>query len=115
MAPKGTGSENMSFLRMWVPADGMKGIKHFVLESIFDAGGNPCPPGIVGMGMAARATTRVPAKEATSGSRIAQRRPGRREARSRALRPINETGIGPMGLGGDVTAIQSTSSRPTRT
>ncbi|HSS81935.1 MAG TPA: fumarate hydratase [Gaiellaceae bacterium] len=49
--PKGSGSENMSFLKMCVPADGVKGIKEFVLSSIVDAGGKPCPPGIVGVGI----------------------------------------------------------------
>ena len=49
--PKGSGSENMSFLKMCVPADGVKGIKQFVLESIVGAGGKPCPPGIVGGGI----------------------------------------------------------------
>src|SRR6266513_5338587 len=49
--PKGPGSENMSFLKMCVPADGVKGIKQFVLSSIVDAGGKPCPPGIVGVGI----------------------------------------------------------------
>src|SRR5205814_1033124 len=44
--PKGSGSENMSFLKMCVPADGVKGIKQFVLEPIVGAGGKPCPPGI---------------------------------------------------------------------
>ena len=49
--PKGSGSENMSFLKMCVPADGVTGIKKFVLESIVGAGGKPCPPGIVGVGI----------------------------------------------------------------
>ena len=49
--PKGSGSENMSFLKMCVPADGVKGVKQFVLESIVGAGGKPCPPGIVGVGI----------------------------------------------------------------
>ena len=49
--PKGSGSENMSFLKMCIPADGVKGIKQFVLESIVGAGGKPCPPGIVGVGI----------------------------------------------------------------
>src|SRR5438094_2174983 len=49
--PKGSGSENMSFLKMCVPADGGKGLKQFVLESIVGAGGKPCPPGIVGVGI----------------------------------------------------------------
>src|SRR2546430_16392666 len=49
--PKGSGSENMSFLKMCVPADGVKGIKQIVLESIVGAGGQPCPPGIVVVGI----------------------------------------------------------------
>src|SRR5687767_14336218 len=49
--PKGSGSENMSFLKMCVPADGVSGIKRFVLESIVESGGKPCPPGIVGVGI----------------------------------------------------------------
>ena len=49
--PKGSGSENMSFLKMCVPADGVRGIKEFVLDSIVGAGGKPCPPGIVGVGI----------------------------------------------------------------
>ena len=49
--PKGSGSENMTFLKMLVPADGVAGIKKFVLESIVGAGGKPCPPGIVGIGL----------------------------------------------------------------
>src|SRR3982750_806527 len=49
--PKGSGSEKMAFLKMAPPADGVKGIKQFVLESIVGAGGKPCPPGIVGVGI----------------------------------------------------------------
>jgi tartrate/fumarate subfamily iron-sulfur-dependent hydro-lyase alpha chain len=67
--PKGSGSENMSFLKMCVPADGVKGIKQFVLESIVDAGGKPCPPGIVGVGIGGSADYAMYlAKEATSPS-----------------------------------------------
>src|SRR5580765_6997346 len=51
MAPKGSGSENMSFLRMLKPADGIKAVKKFVLECVFDSGANPCPPTIVGIGL----------------------------------------------------------------
>src|SRR6059036_4020190 len=49
--PKGSGSENMSFLKMCIPADGVKAIKAFVLDSVVGAGGKPCPPGIVGVGI----------------------------------------------------------------
>src|SRR5206468_5816266 len=51
MAPKGSGSENMSFLRMLKPADGLKAVKKFVLECVFESGANPCPPVIVGIGV----------------------------------------------------------------
>ena len=50
MAPKGSGSENMSFLRMLKPSDGVKGVKKFVLECVFESGANPCPPVILGIG-----------------------------------------------------------------
>src|SRR4029079_19126778 len=49
--PKGSGSENMTFLKMLVPAHGVAGIKRFVLDAIVDAGRKPCPPGIVGIGL----------------------------------------------------------------
>src|SRR5829696_301713 len=51
MSPKGSGSENMSFLRMLKPADGVRAVKKFVLECVFDSGANPCPPTIVGIGL----------------------------------------------------------------
>jgi tartrate/fumarate subfamily iron-sulfur-dependent hydro-lyase alpha chain len=94
--PKGSGSENMSFLKMCVPADGVKGIKQFVLESIVGAGGKPCPPGIVGVGIGGSADYAMYlAKEAIA-----------RPVGTRNPDPLNETGIGPMGLGGDVTVLQ---------
>ena len=86
--PKGSGSENMSFLKMCVPADGVSGIKEFVLSSIVDAGGKPCPPGIVGVGIGGSADYAMYlAKEAIArpiGTRNA--RPARGEARGGALR-----------------------------
>ena len=87
--PKGSGSENMSFLKMCVPADGVKGIKQFVLESIVGAGGKPCPPGIVGVGIGGSADYAMYlAKEAIArpvGTRNAD--PIVAAARGRALRP----------------------------
>jgi tartrate/fumarate subfamily iron-sulfur-dependent hydro-lyase alpha chain len=106
--PKGSGSENMSFLKMCVPADGVKGIKRFVLESIVDAGGKPCPPGIVGVGIGGSADYAMHlAKEAIMrpvGTRNAD--PVVAELEDELYRLLNETGIGPMGLGGDVTVLQ---------
>jgi tartrate/fumarate subfamily iron-sulfur-dependent hydro-lyase alpha chain len=106
--PKGSGSENMSFLKMCVPADGVRGIKRFVLESIVAAGGKPCPPGIVGVGIGGSADYALYlAKEAIMrpvGTRNADPVVARLEDELFEL--LNETGIGPMGLGGDVTVLQ---------
>ena len=106
--PKGSGSENMTFLKMLVPADGVNGIKRFVLESIVDAGGKPCPPGIVGVGIGGSADYALHlAKEAIArpvGSRNPDPLVAQLEDELYGL--LNETGIGPMGLGGDVTVLQ---------
>jgi tartrate/fumarate subfamily iron-sulfur-dependent hydro-lyase alpha chain len=106
--PKGSGSENMSFLKMCVPADGVRGIKEFVLESIVGAGGKPCPPGIVGVGIGGSADYAMYlAKEAITrpvGTRNSD--PLVAELEDELYGLLNETGIGPMGLGGDVTVLQ---------
>jgi tartrate/fumarate subfamily iron-sulfur-dependent hydro-lyase alpha chain len=106
--PKGSGSENMSFLKMCVPADGVKGIKQFVLESIVGAGGKPCPPGIVGIGIGGSADYAMYlAKEAIArpvGTRNSD--PVVAQLEDELFELLNETGIGPMGLGGDVTVLQ---------
>jgi tartrate/fumarate subfamily iron-sulfur-dependent hydro-lyase alpha chain len=106
--PKGSGSENMSFLKMCVPADGVRGIKQFVLESIVGAGGKPCPPGIVGVGIGGSADYAMYlAKEAIArpvGTRNEDPVVAKLEEELYEL--LNETGIGPMGLGGDVTVLQ---------
>ncbi len=105
--PKGSGSENMSFLKMLNPADGVRGIKEFVLESIVGAGGKPCPPGIVGVGIGGSADYAMYlAKEAIArpvGTRNSD--PLVRELEQELFELLNETGIGPMGLGGDVTVL----------
>jgi tartrate/fumarate subfamily iron-sulfur-dependent hydro-lyase alpha chain len=106
--PKGSGSENMSFLKMCVPADGVKGIKQFVLESIVGAGGKPCPPGIVGVGIGGSADYAMYlAKEAITRP-VGTRNPDPVVAQleEELFQLLNETGIGPMGLGGDVTVLQ---------
>jgi fumarate hydratase subunit alpha/L(+)-tartrate dehydratase alpha subunit len=105
--PKGSGSENMSFLKMCVPADGVKGIKQFVLESIVGAGGKPCPPGIVGVGIGGSADYAMYlAKEAITRP-VGTTNPDPEVAKleRELFELLNETGIGPMGLGGDVTAL----------
>lgn len=105
--PKGSGSENMSFLKMCVPADGVRGIKEFVLESIVGAGGKPCPPGIVGVGIGGSADYAMYlAKEAITRP-VGTRNPDPVVAQleEELFELLNETGIGPMGLGGDVTVL----------
>ena len=107
VVPKGSGSENQSFLNMLIPADGLAGVKRFVLESVVAAGGNPCPPTVVGVGiggtfglcasLAKRAIAR-PCGQPHPDPEIA-------ELERDLLSAINETGIGPMGLGGDTTAL----------
>jgi fumarate hydratase subunit alpha len=102
-----TLTENMSFLKMCVPADGVKGIKQFVLESIVGAGGKPCPPGIVGVGIGGSADYAMHlAKEAIArpvGSQNEDPLVAQLEEELTGL--LNETGIGPMGLGGDITVL----------
>jgi len=105
--PKGSGSENMSFLKMLVPADGVKAIKRFVLDAVVGAGGKPCPPGIVGVGIGGSADLAMHlAKEAIArpvGTHNPDPDVGRLEQELYDL--LNETGVGPMGLGGDTTVL----------
>jgi fumarate hydratase subunit alpha len=105
--PKGAGSENMSALKMLNPGDGLKGVKRFVLETVAAAGGKPCPPYILGVGiglgsdgvmkLARRASVR-PLRECSGDPEIA-------DLEKELLGLVNETGIGPMGLGGRTTAL----------
>jgi tartrate/fumarate subfamily iron-sulfur-dependent hydro-lyase alpha chain len=105
--PKGSGSENMSFLKMLVPADGVSAVKRFVLDSIVGAGGKPCPPGIVGVGIGGSADLAMHlAKEAIArpvGTHNGD--PDVAALESDLFQLLNETGVGPMGLGGDVTVL----------
>src|SRR5438067_13070292 len=98
----------MSFLKMCVPADGVRGIKKFVRESIVGAGGKPCPPGIVGVGIGGSADYAMYlAKEAVArpiGARNADPIVAELEDGLDGL--LNETGSGPMGLGGDGTGLK---------
>ncbi len=106
--PKGSGSENMSFLKMLVPADGVNGIKRFVLESIVGAGGKPCPPGTVGVGIGGSADYAMHLAKEAIARPVGTRNPDPLVARleDELFGLLNETGIGPMGLGGDVTVLQ---------
>lgn len=104
---KGAGSENMSALRMLNPTQGIKGIKEFILETVVAAGGRPCPPVIVGVGIGGTADLACHlAKKALL--RPLDRRSGREDLRrieDEMTDALNRTGIGPMGLGGDSTVL----------
>ena len=107
MMPKGSGSENMSAMHMFVPADGVEALKRFVLEKVVEAGGNPCGPGIVGVGIGGTADlVGWLAKEALIRP-VGQRNPDPEIAaiEEELEAAINETGIGPMGLGGTVSVL----------
>ena len=105
--PKGSGSENMSFLKMCVPAEGVAGIKRFVLDSIVGAGGKPCPPGIVGVGIGGSADYAMHLAKEAIARPVGTRNPDPEVAalEDELTDLLNETGIGPMGLGGDVTVL----------
>jgi fumarate hydratase subunit alpha/L(+)-tartrate dehydratase alpha subunit len=97
----------MSFLKMLVPADGVNGVKRFVLENVVGAGARPCPPTIVGVGIGGSSDLCMAmAKRATArplGTRNAD--PQLAALEEELLDAINQTGIGPQGLGGDCTAL----------
>ncbi|MEO8536191.1 MAG: fumarate hydratase [Betaproteobacteria bacterium] len=107
MIPKGSGSENNSWLKMAIPADGIDAIKTFVIDCVLDAGGKTCPPTIVGVGvggtsdvcvhLAKRAATRplgTPCADADGAA-----------LEHELTAAVNMLGVGPQGLGGDATAF----------
>ena len=102
VAPKGFGSENTSRIYMLKPADGIEGVKNAVLETVRLAGPNACPPFVVGVGIGGDfEKCAIMAKRALT--RSADRCTGKLEAE--LLEMINDSGIGPAGLGGSVTAL----------
>jgi fumarate hydratase subunit alpha len=107
LAPKGGGSENMSAVKMLKPADGIEGVKDFVVERVDTAGGNPCPPVVVGVGIGGTfEKCALLAKKAILrplGSRHPD--PFYAGVELEILKRVNATGIGPQGLGGRVTAL----------
>jgi fumarate hydratase subunit alpha/L(+)-tartrate dehydratase alpha subunit len=105
--PKGSGSENQSFMKMLVPADGVGGIKRFVLDCVFGAGGQPCPPIIVGVGVGGSADLVTTLAKKAISRPLGSKNPDPEVAglEDELLDLVNETGIGPMGLGGVSTAL----------
>ncbi|MDE2372209.1 MAG: fumarate hydratase [Burkholderiales bacterium] len=107
MVPKGSGSENNSFLKMAVPAEGVAAIKSFVVDCVLAAGGKTCPPTIVGVGLGGTSDLAIAlAKRAATrplGSRCADAEGAALE--SQLAVAVNRLGVGPQGLGGDATAF----------
>jgi fumarate hydratase subunit alpha len=107
VVPKGGGAENMGALKMLKPAEGLEGVKKFVVDTVVNAGGNPCPPVIVGVGiggtmekaayLAKKALTR------TAGEHNPD--PKYRDLEIELLEEINRSGVGPQGFGGRITAL----------
>lgn len=105
--PKGGGSENMSRIKMLKPADGEQGVKDFVVETIRIAGGNPCPPLIVGVGIGGSFDKAAYLAKYALLRKVGSKHPDPYYAamEEELLKRINDTGVGPMGLGGWTTAI----------
>ncbi len=107
MIPKGSGSENNSFLKMAIPAEGVDAIKRFVVDCVIAAGGKTCPPTIVGVGiggtsdlcvaLAKRAATRALGTHCSD--------PEAAKLETELSEAVNALGVGPQGLGGDSTAF----------
>jgi tartrate/fumarate subfamily iron-sulfur-dependent hydro-lyase alpha chain len=107
MIPKGSGSENNSFLRMAIPAEGLDAVKTFVIDCVMQAGGKTCPPTIVGVGVGGTSDLGVHlAKQAATrplGSHCGD--PLGAELERDLSVAVNQLGVGPQGLGGDATAF----------
>ena len=107
VAPKGFGSENMSQVKLFPPAAGVEGLKEYVLQRVEEAGPNPCPPLVVGVGVGGTFEKAALIAKRSLTRPLGQRHPNPEVARleKELLEEINRLGIGPMGLGGRVTAL----------
>jgi len=107
MIPKGSGSENGSFLDMLIPADGVKAIKRFVIDKVIELGGRVCPPTIVGVGIGGTSDLCVALAKKAATRKLRSACPDAEGAAiERELsQAVNELGIGPQGLGGRSTAF----------
>lgn len=107
MIPKGSGSENNSWLKMAIPADGVDAVKTFVIDCVLDAGGKTCPPTIVGVGVGGTADLCVHLSKVAAtrplGSHCTDPEGAKLEKELSAV--VNKLGVGPQGLGGDSTSF----------
>jgi fumarate hydratase subunit alpha len=106
-ASKGFGAENMSALKMFVPADGISAITQFVLDTVDRAGANACPPIIVGVGIGGtfESAALLAKKAVLRPLDVRNRRADLQQLEGELLERVNELGIGPQGFGGRVTAL----------
>jgi fumarate hydratase subunit alpha/L(+)-tartrate dehydratase alpha subunit len=107
MIPKGSGSENNSWLKMAIPAEGVDAIKRFVIDCVLEAGGKTCPPTIVGVGVGGTADLCVHLAKQAATRPLGTRCPDPEGAKleQELARAVNSLGVGPQGLGGDSTAF----------
>lgn len=107
VAPKGFGSENMSRIKMLKPADGIDGVKKFVIDTVIEAGPNPCPPIVVGVGVGGtfEKSAYLAKKALLRPIEIRNEHDFYKDLEEELLREINSTGIGPQGFGGKTTAL----------
>ncbi len=107
IAPKGGGAENMSALSMLPPSAGEEGVFRFVTDSVIKAGGNPCPPIVIGVGIGGNFERCAYLAKKALILPLDHHHPDPRYAalEERILSKVNESGIGPQGLGGTVTAL----------
>jgi len=107
MIPKGSGSENNSWLKMAIPAEGVDAIKTFVVDCVLDAGGKTCPPTIVGVGVGGTADLCVHLSKVAATRALGTRceDPEGAKLEESLTRAVNQLGVGPQGLGGDSTSF----------
>lgn len=105
--PKGAGSENMGRVGMLKPSQGLEGVQDFILQAVWEAGGNPCPPLIVAVGVGGNMEKAALLSKKALLRPINQRHPRAELAQmeEQLKDKINRLGIGPQGLGGDTTAL----------
>jgi len=105
--PKGGGSENMSKLGMLKPGVGIDGVKNFIVDEIIKAGGNPCPPTIVGVGIGGGADLALKLGKKSLLRPVGTRSKDKKiaEIENELIKRINKSNIGPMGLGGKTTVL----------
>jgi fumarate hydratase subunit alpha len=105
--PKGAGAENMAKLGMLLPGAGKKGVTDFVVKAVEDAGSNPCPPIIVGVGVGGTAEKAMLMAKHALLRRVGEPSPDKETAdlEKEVLKKVNDLGIGPMGYGGWITAL----------